>query len=162
MELEALGGVCLSGGRGGVEGEGEGAVVRAHGGAQHEVVGAQGLRGEGGGGKRAGEGVPEEGGAQAERVVEMEEAGGGQVGERGVGEEQRAGEGQGRGERAGGEGGGVGAAEEEVASAAAAALVEVEDVRVEGGRGRQEVGGSELLLHEIGCRLKLLAPSSVY
>lgn len=121
-----------------MEGEGKGAVIRAHGGAEHEVVHPQGLGGEGRGGERAGEGVPEECGAEAERVVAEDEARGGEVGERGVREEQRARERQGRGERAGDEGRRVGAAERE-ASAAAAASVELEDMRVEARRRR---GGS--------------------
>lgn len=125
---------------GGVEGEGKGAVIRAHGGAEHEVVHPQGLGGEGRGGERAGEGVPEECGAEAERVVAEDEVCGGEVGERGVREEQRARERQGRGERAGDEGRRVGAAEREApAAAAAAASVELEDVRVEARRRR---GGS--------------------
>lgn len=117
-----------------MEGEREGAVVGAHAGAHHAVVHPQGLDGERGGGERAGEGVPEEGGAEAERVVAEDEARRGDVAERGVGEEERAGERKRGGEGAGDEGHRVGAAEEE-AAAAAAALVEAEDVLVE-GRGR--------------------------
>jgi hypothetical protein len=62
------------GGSGGVEGEGEGAVVRAHAGADHTVVHPQGLAGEAGRGERAGERVPEEGGTEPERVVAEDEA----------------------------------------------------------------------------------------
>lgn len=56
-----------------MQGEGEGAVIRAHAGADHAVVHPQGLAGEGSGGERAGERVPEEGGAEAERVVAEDE-----------------------------------------------------------------------------------------
>lgn len=63
-----------NGGGGGVQGEGEGAVVREHAGADHAVVHPQGLAGEGSGGERAGERVPEEGGAEAEWVVAEDEA----------------------------------------------------------------------------------------
>ena len=142
MELEALvrtlprgdGG----GGGGGVEGEGEGAVVGGHAGAHHAVVHPEGLGGEGRGDERAGEGVPEEGGAEAERVVAEDEARRGDVAERGVGEEQRAGEREGGGQGAGDEGGRVRTAVEE---AAAAALVEAEDELVEGS-GREGAGGN--------------------
>jgi len=76
VELGALGRVLPlgNGSGGGVEGEGEGAVVRAHAGADQAVVHPQGLAGEGSGGERAGERVPEEGGAEAERVVAQDEA----------------------------------------------------------------------------------------
>ena len=90
-------------------------------------------------GPRRGEGVPEEGGAEAERVVAEDEARRGDVAEGGVGEEQRAGEREGGGEGAGDDGGRVRAAEEE--AAAAAALVEAEDELVEGS-GREGAGGN--------------------